>query len=665
MHRREFLELASAVSLGAVTSGMATSNAVPAWDPSGQRERQELIYKLHRQNVGPLFDMQGNWIGKSTAPAQRERFWSCLSLLKGEETREKGNALAISSVKMHPGGGSAFENSGAMMILLKNDADLSKEARDILMDYSRRSAAKPRTVRFLGYNDNFPAMDTWIDVLAGELLDKPDLRRAGRDALEALAEMFERRGLLSEYTSPTYTPWTLSRYADIADMTHDAEIARLAVRLEQRMWLDLATHFHAPTNILSGPHSRAYTTDSVGHFTQIHMVLYQAFGDRFWMTPPHYIFPPVEGQVVHHEGDAPFMQTSCVTFASVTYHPTKEIEKLTFDKTLPYTVVATAEYGAAVVPIMVRGDDPNGPFTKSDELFEYPSGETVTTAYLTYDYALGSGTAEFHDGNQTDTFYVNFRRAAPARSLRDVATIYSRYTTNDHRPGVPEGNPVHPEWGASTDLLVDEGRTRVAQKDGTALVLYQAKSQILDNVRSMGLTLVVTAFYGRPKRILVGDTELGQLPFESKEPAMIWIEDELVFAAFRPLILTNRGRSAAIRVEEQAGYLTFNLYNYQGEARRFTRTELCTTLNGFVAELGSRKEYGSFADFKAKVLAASITDEVVSNQRLTHYSRPGVSLEICHSPRYDGLKYVLIDGKLQDRPKFSAPGVSLGPNGES
>jgi len=42
-----------------------------------------------------------------------------------------------------------------------------------------------------------------------------------------MAELFERRGLLSEFTSPTYTPTTLMCYADIAELCQEPAMARL------------------------------------------------------------------------------------------------------------------------------------------------------------------------------------------------------------------------------------------------------------------------------------------------------------------------------------------------------------------------------------------------------------------------------------------------------
>ena len=105
--------------------------------------------------------------------------------------------------------------------------------------------------------------------------------------------------------------------------------------------------------------------------------------------------------------------------------------------------------------------------------------------------------------------------------------------------------------------------------------------------------------------------------------------------------------------------LTISFYNYDGAPRRFTRKDLLVTLNGFVAEIGSPAEYGSFERFRSRVLEAAVDDVVADGQRTTTHSRSGVRLDLCHSLYYGGVKYALVDGKPQRKPLFEAPGVAL------
>jgi hypothetical protein len=556
---------------------------------------------------------------------------------------------------------SHFEYCGAAQLLAKSAGDLTVENRDRLAGLLRENFKAKGRIRYIGVNDNFPAMDNVAACLGGELVDDAGARERGLEGLQELLALFKRRGLLSEYTSPTYTPITLLCFADIGEHCGGAEARRLAREIEYRVWLDLAAHFHGSTSTLAGPHSRAYTVDSVGHLNLFHMASYQAFGDRVWLNPAHFLFPPAEKQVIHHDGDLAFVQASAAWLAGGTYHPSREIERVMFDKPLPFRVSGTSEFGAAVGgvgAVMVRA--PDGEFKLSEELFEYPSGELVATTYLTEDYAVGSANVQFHDGIQTDTFFVNFRRAERPSSLKEISTIYCRYAANDDAPGRPwrdarNRNPKV-EW-ITLDLLGDAGRVRAVQKDGTVLAVYQSKAQFIDNYSALRLILAVPVFYRSMKRVALGDRE-GPLPLQSKAPAIVWLEDDYLFAAFRPLLLTNWGRSSAVSLREQNGFLTICFDNYEGPARQFTRKELLETLNGFVAEIGSRKEYGSFARFRERVLKGTVSDEIFEQQRSTRYSRPGVQLDIAHSLYFGGVKYMLVDGKPQPRPLFQATGAA-------
>ncbi len=640
MQRRTFLDAGSGTLASSLLTGKPSLAAPPA---TTQAARRAEIYTLHQKACGPLFDDDGKWLARSKAPGGRERLWHATSLLKGNATRAKGNAVIARTFaeRARFGGFSHFEFTASAQLLAKDRGELTPWNRELLSSLVKETFKRKGPIRWLGYNDNFPAMENMVATLGGELLDDPDSRRRGLDGMRGLIEYFERRGLLAEYTSATYSAITLMCFGDIAEHAKDPEARRLAREIEQHVWLDLATHFHAPTNILAGPHSRAYNVDSVGHLHQVHMLFYQVFGDALWLNPKRFLFPPIEKQEIHHDGDVTFMQCSTVWIASGTYHPKPEIERIAFHKPFPYRVTATSEQGTAAAVVMSR--DAEGKFKPTGEVMEYQGGELVSTTFMTPDYAVGSATVQFHDGNQTDTFFVNYRRTANPDSIKDTGTIFCRYCVNDDGPGRPWTDPRSPDHGASRNLVADAGRVRAVQQDSTVLALYQAKSQFLDDYKALRLTIVLPAFYRDIKRVE-----------HTPNPDIVWIEDDYFYAAFRPLILTNRGRKAAIRIEREGGYVAIQLINYEGAPRRFTRKELLETCNGFVAEFGSPAEHGSFDKFKARALEGKVADETVAGHRLTSYQRPGVKLGLCHTLYYSQVKHITIDGKPQPQPLFQA-----------
>lgn len=364
-----------------VVQASQTVPTVPlAQDADGQRRRRAEIFGLHRAACGPLFSDAGKWIGKSTPPGGRERLWHATALLADAATRAKANAIiretfAMRDRKEFIGPFSHFEFTASAQLLAKDHGELTPDNRALLSSLVRETFKRKGPIRWLGYNDNFPAMANLVATLGGEMFDDRDAREHGLAGMRRLLEYFERRGLLAEYTSSTYSPVTVMCFAEIAEYARHPEARRLALEIEHRIWLDIATHFHAPTNILAGPHSRAYNADSVGHLFQVHMLLYAAFGDAVWLNPKRFLFPPAEKQEIHHDGDVPFMQCSAVWIAGATYHPKPEIGRIAFQKSFPFDVIATSEQGTATAVVMNREAD--GKVTPTKEVMEYPGGELV------------------------------------------------------------------------------------------------------------------------------------------------------------------------------------------------------------------------------------------------------------------------------------------------
>ncbi len=608
--------------------------------------RRSEIYTLHQKSVGPLFDDTGRWIGKSTSPIGRERFWNCLSLLSSPATRDKANAIIERTFAERSSfrfSFAIFEYSASAQLLVKNGDDLSPRNKELLRSLVHEALLPKSGIRFMGYNDNFPAMANVVASLGGELMGDEAARQRGIDGMHRLLELLERRDFLSEYTSSTYCPVTMLCYADIARYSQDPQARKMALEIERSVWMDIAAHFHSPTNILAGPHSRAYTVDSVGHMHQVQMMLYLPFGSRLWMNPVRFMFPPVPGQVIHHDGDVPFMQASTVFISSGTYHPTASIEDLLFNKGFPFSVSGTSEFGSAGDSIWVR-DINGGKPAKVDQVFEYPSGDLVSTTYMTEDYAVGRATAPFLDGNQTDAFFVNFRRAEKPDSLKDVSTIYARYTVDDYGPGKPWTDPRNPGVEVTTSMLGESGRIRTVQQRNTVLVAYQSKGQFVGKYRGLRLTIAVPVIY-RPIKQVLFDGKPQQLPFGSVEPGVVALEDDYLYCSFQPLIVTNMGRREAVRIEESNGFLCIHFINYEGDAKEFTRRDLLKLSNGFVAEIGGRQDYGSLDAFERTRRQGKVSDEVLSGQRVVRYQRPGVDLALAHSVLYDGLKYALVDNR--------------------
>jgi hypothetical protein len=211
-------------------------------------------------------------------------------------------------------------------------------------------------------------------------------------------------------------------------------------------------------------------------------------------------------------------------------------------------------------------------------------------------------------------------------------------------PGKPWTDPRNPGVEITTSMLGESGRVRTVQKKNTVLVAYQSKSQFIGDYHGLRLTIIVPTIYRQIQQVLFEGKPV-QLPFRSPVAGVVALHDDHFYCGFQPLTITDLGRSEAVRIEEANGFLSIHFINYQGSDRSFTRRDLLEISNGFVAEVGGPEDYGSFDNFDRTYRQGKITDEVISDQRLISYQRPGVSLALAHSLPSDGLKYATVDGR--------------------
>ncbi len=90
---------------------------------------------------------------------------------------------------------------------------------------------------------------------------------------------------MSEYNSLTYTALDLWFLALIAEHAVTGSARTVAAFLEERLWVDVAMHFHAPSQQFAGPHSRSYADDSFGGCSALHFTMLAAFDEPLFIEP--------------------------------------------------------------------------------------------------------------------------------------------------------------------------------------------------------------------------------------------------------------------------------------------------------------------------------------------------------------------------------------------
>lgn len=616
-------------------------------------------YRLHD------FDESGHYIGPDHVTGMRERLFMAYSFLAegSAEAVCTGNRI-IESSEYYP---CHFAPKTAIQILTKYDDRLTEGARCILSDYLHNVIEHSASdeMDFVGVNDNFPCMSTFIALIGGRLLNRPDLAEIGVKRLHQLKALLTRRGFASEFNSPTYTGVQLVALAELANDLEEGELKEIALDCEGRIWADQLAHLHPSTFQVAGPYSRAYTVDSTGHTHHSRYALYALLGDRLRVNPLNTVFSSAtagKGEVIHHSPS--FMQMSAADALNTVYHCPAELVEHAFSKSYPYEVTGTFEVSSSTDANADK--DPVDPAIMED-MTEYPAGVGTAATYMTEDYALGTCTREFHNGNQTDSFHLLWRRDPRGEAGQaNIRTMYARYLVNEKKPGQHNYYPAI-DYDSAESFLLDEGRKLAVQHKGTAMVLYKPKRYVRTGVNSLKLSVIIPCQYGDPDEIWLGERRLEALEGESVEPCPVYVKDGAVYVAFHPLLLTDHGRSCAVRVERAYDYLLISFYNYEGEERDFDPKTFLLTGNGFAAQVSSEAEAGSFSAFRTAAEKAFVQDAVFfsSHSRRTVLRRTsfetaeGVKLRIEYSPVSEGIKYMEVNGEILGNERLVMTGYDV------
>lgn len=504
---------------------------------------------------------------------------------------------------------------------------------------------------FVGVNDNFPCIATYIVLMGGIMFDRSDVYAVGIKRLEQLAEMFQRRGCQSEFNSQSYIAGQINAIALIAERMEDPHVKELALKCEERLWVDFLGHVMPNLCCSAGPRSRSYLSSYVGGVNAIKL-LYQLFGEQAQVKPktPYY-------------SDLLLCPLHCPTWLAEWY----------LNRTYPYEFHATFEVNSSNdgLPNGKRRGHQDGkpdPGTRDpyqeEDLYEYPSCAGSIHTYMEQEYSLGTATREFHNGQQTDSFLISYPKKKKPQSEEDAGWVFTRYVMNDKVPGQPNS---YPEYGVNDSGFNpwDMGRKTCIQKKNSAMVLYKPKAYACKNVKSMRLCLIFPAKVNDPvKEIYVGDEKVENYTGSYQNTESVFVSDGEIYMAFHPMILTNYGRKHAVTVEKTNDMVMVSFYNYEGEERDFTARGFLHTGNGFVCEVRKADAFADFEEFRKKTKKFVISDRFETNphvrqtyQRISSYETDWVNLKCEYSPASEGIRYQMVDGKLLEEPKLSATGL--------
>lgn len=635
-------------------------------DPEGQWQRASAFIESFAASRLDRFDEKGKWVGD---PALGP--WRAL-----EHSAYVNPFLQLNTPESVRLANAIIENHGTHQLdmaytLVKHNDKLTPAARTraekLVKAKSEGEFQQFRWKHFQGDNDNFQLMAAATIAMWGEHTGDRKHTEDAHQRLEEFKSLLSRRGFASEFNSPAYLGLHLHPLALIAETTTDDALRKLAIDLETRIWLDLFCHYHPPSGVQGGPWAREYNFDIYGSsFTRLN--LFTVLGDDL----------PGDWKEEYKSENDEHGLLRAANRACVRYHCPAWLVDWVKARRYPFQSVGTAEGSASYATLspdrgghLFHWDWKDG--TRQDEsLYTLPAWDTRIVQYQTADYSLGTANRPFTNGKQCYTFVATLPAKKPLTTVSDTVRILARYIIDEHKPGVtpqsdsPRGQVSFQEAGRSISL----------QHKKTAMVLYRPNIILRHQPTSLKAMVHITNKQfgeGEPRgdEIYLGDQKVDNFTAESDKPLPVFIRIGDTYMALIPLINSDAVgaelmREAAVRVRPEGYTLGVSFYSYQGPPLELNNRQYCMMGNGFVCEMGSQAEDGSFADFRKRFAPGQYEIEdyyrrtVHSRGAYTRhvtYRRDGLTLETEYNPTSEGIRYQAINGVVPTKPQIEADGL--------
>jgi len=556
----------------------------------------------------------------------RDTFWYAISLLfdQSEERKRMGSRL-LASVPLED----CTHTPATLLAALFRIPDMLDEAVRLRLEEAVQGSLGEAALVELGDgNVNHPLAAVATLILGGERAHREWAVEIGSKRLKAFRKRIgdrqsrhRRQAEMSEYNSLTYTALDLWFLALIAEHAQAQEARQLALFLEQRLWVDVAMHFHAPSMQFAGPHSRSYQEDSLGGFSGLHCTMLAAFEDPLSLDP---------SLCERFDHPSALLQNSLATILA--YHVPDEARALAWRKPFPYGFRMTT-YGESYHENSRRegAPDPGSgslPFAFDEDI--YPGGWSDLTTYMTEEYALGSAALPYVNAGHADSLMLRIRRNKDIRTMADIRSMYVRGVFNGARVG--EQNLSHvARTPIDRSFLYEEGRSAIYQHGSRAIVCYCPKRAGHERVTSFRLDLIFG--YHAPFDVLVvNGRPVQSLPCTIDASAVICFRDFQTFGMIRPLPPLPAAAEQPVRLSRSGEFFVLSLVNYEGVSRDFSRHEINGWRSGFVLELATARD-ASWEEFLARVHMTQLAEcvETGSVRRVT-YSSSGNTMEFLYDP---------------------------------
>jgi len=627
-------------------------------DPAGLRGRRAAYFAFVRTQAARMFKPDGTY-QPETEPDGRIAYWVLPAFLESADAAEREFGLTIYAAGAGWGAFDVFMTSCVAAHLVRHHRELTPElrrrseehlARFTIAGNGRLPSANVYDYMFHGYNDNMPAMATRTMLLAGDVLGRPDFTDAGLFHLESLAAHFHRRGLLSEYTSATYTPICLASLLDIAECAVHKEARELAQACADRVLLDILGHWHWETGSTGGTMARAYTTDVTETLSVLNAYIWYISGHPLTIDPRVALGDAGYDGPMHHGRNRAFNLAQFVEVMNATHAGVKPalVEFARRPRAYPYTIRATADWSDSGGNGGARGVQ-----TRSFQQPQYWLATSSTTN-------MGGVTG------QTLVLHGALAAVPQPASWRDRVSFWTRLIADAPDSGEPTNSDASPHAGAlahrqvgpaaESDHVTDWGRYQTVQQGNSAMIVGGIGPDLEGrDVAQLRFGFLATAWHRLPDEIFDNDQPVPAWEGPATPHSWQFLRYGDVYVGVR-LSAMMQGVALPVRRALRYGYLRLETPVLEGPPRRIDTALRAWTDFGCLVEIGSRADAGTFAEFRRAVLATAWEFHHNFYRSSRWLARSG-ELQIVDSVLGGTARFLAMDGAVETETKFAATGL--------
>lgn len=603
----------------------------------GMRARKAAYYQYARSRTTLVFQPDGSY-QPATEDDPRITHWLIPALLTSPDPQERAYAQRIYAVSGMWDKWDVFTTSSIATTLVRERDYLSPELisrsedhlqRFVVRDGGRTPCNGANDYIFHGYNDNMPSLSVRAMILAGDVLGRRDYTDQGLFYLEGLCAHFERRGLLSEYTSGTYTPAALSPLMDVAECSMNSEAREMAQACANHILLDIFGHWHMHIGGLGGAEARAYTMDCVEGHSCMNALMWYLTGSPFCVDLIEALTGKEESgtKSKQHKSNFSFDLAQYCEFFNASYEGIADGVRAfaCAPREYPYEMHATSDSGQMGLLGGVK--------------------EIQTRAYHQPLYGLGTASETWFDQSGQQLLLHAVLSASPApHSWQDRVPVWHKTIAGDLDQGDRITMPEFPHQApVETNQVNDVGQYHVLQQRGSALVLGALGTGQLDKeISQLKLSVIFGTLLRMPDEV-AGEGNWHLLRFGD------------VYVGVRMSAMVEEEKRP-VRCVVKNDYLRIEASLLEGRTVTVTQEfrEWCDF--GYVFEIAGKEECGSFAEFRRQCQACTWEFYHGAYRNSRYCGRHG-ELQIIDSVAAGSVRFMAIDGVVEPKIKLAATGL--------